>query len=635
MSNRNNVVSGLWLHLAGVLAALTMLLTGMVTTATANAANNADGDVTLDFNGISVSGADKVIKGRLDADGWVPDLSDDDPTNVNTLDPLYSYFYGWNTKADGTGDWYIFTGHRNNPAGVLNGVTVDKAPKLANGKLKYPQGGKLYAQSDTFKDYYDFYEKGIFNPSQPKVRRDEVKNLTFTTNGWNGRFRGAVYVSACQSNWKTAGRWEDQCLNYDGSAFQGDGWKVLYDTLLYTDNGGASEPYSLGYGANPDKLNKLLDAAYANSKIKYLNVYAYPYNNEVAPVQIGSVELDRSEAPAPDTEAPVFSGVSDVTVYQGATFDPLSGVSAKDAVDGDVTQNITVAPSAVDTSKLGETTLTYTVKDKAGNTATATRVVTVKAVPDTTVPDTTVPDTTAPVFSGVSDVTVYQGAAFDPLSGVSAEDAVDGDVTSSITVSPSAVDTTKLGKVSLTYTVSDNAGNTATATRVVTVKATAPDADKDLTTDTQDTDLVKPSTAKPGETLTLQLPAEYAGKQGDVYVYSTPTVLAVDATVSDQGTLEVTLPTSLAAGKHRIVFKPYDATLPLVWDSFTVPASQQNPQPTQPNTDLVAGTKKPITKKSLAVTGSSVAPIGIAALVLASVAGTALVLRRYCTAERV
>lgn len=536
MSDRDSVMRGgvkpLWLRLVGVLAALAMLLAGMVATATADAADNASGDVKL-VDGSDVKG---VIKGRLDADGWTPDLSDDDPAYVDTLDLGRTSFYGWNTKADGTGDWYIFTGHRKNPAGVLNGVTIDKAPKLANGKLKYPTGGVLYAQFNTFKTYGDFYEKGKFDPSQSQARRDEIKNLTFTTSGWGGRLRGAVYVSACQSNWKTAGQWEDECLGEEGGDFVGDGWKVFYDTLMYADNGGVSEPYSLGYGADPDELDKLLDAAYANSKIKYLNVYVYPYSNGVAPVQIGSIALDRSVAPAPDTAAPVFAGVSDVTVDQGAVFDPLAGVSARDDRDGDVTSAVTVSPSAVDTSKPGETTLTYTVKDKAGNTATVSRVVRVKSV--------------------------------------------------------------------------------------------APDADRDLTEGTRDDGLIGLGVVAPGAKVTLRLPAGYAGRTGDVYVYSAPTVLAVGATVSDEGTLEVALPAGLPAGVHRIVFKPYDASLPLVWDSFEVKAAQEKPVPSTPGkTDTPAG-KKPAAKQPLPDTGSDVALVGVAVLVLAAMAGFVLTVRR-------
>ncbi|MBT1163002.1 immunoglobulin-like domain-containing protein, partial [Bifidobacterium sp. SO1] len=80
----------------------------------------------------------------------------------------------------------------------------------------------------------------------------------------------------------------------------------------------------------------------------------------------------------PDTTKPVFSGVGDASIESGTKFDPRAGVTAKDDRDGDLTKSITVSGS-VDTSVIGTYTLTYSVSDKAGNTATATRKVTVTA----------------------------------------------------------------------------------------------------------------------------------------------------------------------------------------------------------------------------------------------------------------
>ncbi|MGR5489250.1 immunoglobulin-like domain-containing protein, partial [Vibrio alfacsensis] len=49
-----------------------------------------------------------------------------------------------------------------------------------------------------------------------------------------------------------------------------------------------------------------------------------------------------------------------------------------------------------------------------------------------------------PVFSGVSDVRVRHGNAFDPYAGVTAKDKEDGDLTNSISVEGS-VDTNTIG----------------------------------------------------------------------------------------------------------------------------------------------------------------------------------------------
>ncbi len=80
-------------------------------------------------------------------------------------------------------------------------------------------------------------------------------------------------------------------------------------------------------------------------------------------------------------------------------------------------------------------------------------------------------DNTAPVITlaGDNPVTVYQGSDFtDP--GATAEDNVDGDITSEIVVT-GYVDTNTIDTYELVYTVSDAAGNQATETRTVNVIA--------------------------------------------------------------------------------------------------------------------------------------------------------------------
>lgn len=115
------------------------------------------------------------------------------------------------------------------------------------------------------------------------------------------------------------------------------------------------------------------------------------------------------------------------------------------------------------------------------------------------------PDHTAPVISGAGDATLDFGVEFDPMTGVTAKDDVDGDLTKSIKVSGS-VDTHKAGEYTLTYTVSDKAGNIATVTRIVTVKDKEPDEtpgdpEPDKTPGDQEPDKT-PSDEEPGETPT-------------------------------------------------------------------------------------------------------------------------------------
>jgi hypothetical protein len=153
------------------------------------------------------------------------------------------------------------------------------------------------------------------------------------------------------------------------------------------------------------------------------------------------------------------NGISPVTVAVGGVYTDL-GATAFDNVDGNITANIlTVNP--VNTAVLGQYTVTYNVSDAADNDATpATRTVIVA-------------DLTKPVITrnGASSVTVAFG---DPYSdaGATALDNVDGNVTSNI-VTTNPVNTNVVGTYTVTYDVSDTAGNAATSvSRTVIVEKT-------------------------------------------------------------------------------------------------------------------------------------------------------------------
>lgn len=77
---------------------------------------------------------------------------------------------------------------------------------------------------------------------------------------------------------------------------------------------------------------------------------------------------------------------------------------------------------------------------------------------------------TAPVVSA-PDVVLERGAAFDAMSGVSAQDNEDGDVSASLKITANDVDTTTPGVYGVTYTATDILGLAGTHTRKVTVRA--------------------------------------------------------------------------------------------------------------------------------------------------------------------
>jgi predicted outer membrane repeat protein len=130
------------------------------------------------------------------------------------------------------------------------------------------------------------------------------------------------------------------------------------------------------------------------------------------------------------------------------------GATATDLEDGEVAVQ---AEGVVETGQLGTYEITYRARDSKGNTAVAIRTVNVV-------------DTTAPILKliGADPIYLEFGTTFnDP--GATAEDAYAGTlpVTTSGTVNKNS-----LGTYTITYTATDQSGNTASVTRRVIVQDT-------------------------------------------------------------------------------------------------------------------------------------------------------------------
>ena len=188
-------------------------------------------------------------------------------------------------------------------------------------------------------------------------------------------------------------------------------------------------------------------------------------------------------------EAPVIHA-TDKTITVGDTFDPMAGVTATDAEDGNLTTKIEVKKNDVDTTKAGKYEVTYKVTDNQGATRTKTIAVTVNPKMEVL--------NEAPTIDA-ADKTITVGDTFDPKAGVTAKDAEDGDLTNKIEVVKNTVDTKKAGEYEVTYKVIDSDGATRTKTIKVTVKekAPAPSTDKDKTPTTPNKDKDKTSTVAP------------------------------------------------------------------------------------------------------------------------------------------
>jgi len=149
-----------------------------------------------------------------------------------------------------------------------------------------------------------------------------------------------------------------------------------------------------------------------------------------------------------------LTGIEDVSIQIGATFEPTTGVTATDYDGTDLTSSIEVS-GTVDEDTIGTYQLIYSVTGQSNNEVRQTRVVTVLSA-----------DPVIAVDPLVIDITI--GDDLDLLIGVNATDDVDTDL--AVTVSDNdGFDKDIIGTYTITYVAIDSDGNEATATRTVNV----------------------------------------------------------------------------------------------------------------------------------------------------------------------
>ena len=185
-----------------------------------------------------------------------------------------------------------------------------------------------------------------------------------------------------------------------------------------------------------------------------IGVYTLTYGvsdtaGNVATPVVRSIIVQDVTAPAITPPANIIVPAADATgtpVTDSMIVAFLSSASANDNVDGVITSITHDAPGQL---PLGTSTITFSATDNAGNIGTAQATITVA-------------DQTAPMISliGSNSETLNYGAVFNDLGAI-ALDNVDGNISSNIQVIGS-VNTNSIGVYTLTYNVSDSAGNAAT-----------------------------------------------------------------------------------------------------------------------------------------------------------------------------
>lgn len=216
---------------------------------------------------------------------------------------------------------------------------------------------------------------------------------------------------------------------------------------------------TLEYGEPYQEPGYRASAMVADQTIKELNVTV---QGVVDPETLGTYELIytakfatsvrevRRVVEVVDTCPPVISLTVDPDSYvlPGQTY-VEEGFSATDNYDGDISDRVV--------AEYTQDAVIYTVQDSAGNQTTVTRPIVYN--------DPIPPELT---LEGSSEITITQGTAYQE-PGYHAQDNCDGDLTEQVEINGS-VNVFIPGTYTLTYRVTDQYGNTATAERTVQVQ---------------------------------------------------------------------------------------------------------------------------------------------------------------------
>ncbi|MCP2027053.1 putative repeat protein (TIGR01451 family)/gliding motility-associated-like protein [Flavobacterium sp. HSC-32F16] len=175
----------------------------------------------------------------------------------------------------------------------------------------------------------------------------------------------------------------------------------------------------------------------------------------------GNVETATQKVIIKDTQKPTITCPSNIVVSADANACTATGVTLGTPTTSDnCTGTVTVINNAPSSFPIGNTTVTWTATDAAGNTQTCTQTVTVN--------DTQKPTITCPLTVVVSANVNSCVATGVDLGTPTVSDNCNG----TVTVVNNAPSSFPLGNTTVTWTATDPAGNTQTCTQTVTVNDT-------------------------------------------------------------------------------------------------------------------------------------------------------------------
>ena len=158
-----------------------------------------------------------------------------------------------------------------------------------------------------------------------------------------------------------------------------------------------------------------------------------------------------------DIQKPTITAPADKTANISTSNCTATGITLGTPITTDNCSVASVTNDAPTSFPLGNTTVTWTVRDVSNNIATAIQIVTVK-------------DITKPTITAPANKTVNISTSNCTATGVLLGTPVTADNCTVTSVTNNAPTTFPVGNTTVIWTVKDSSNNTATATQIVTVK---------------------------------------------------------------------------------------------------------------------------------------------------------------------